>query len=217
MCKMSLSSSAWQTSAPRLQKGATIIHSLPQRQGKLASLMQVPLLSSKKNKKKASSKDKPLAGAPTIVAAVAGGSRGPCGDKRPCQLSDSDEGGSRCTTPSAIMSRSARRSRSLQISSMSNRSYNRATMTHLPSSKRVSSRLPRRATRMRRWHSRMPKARSRPSMATLTLTPAPMSTARRSVSCTVAPRTSRPGASSRLCVGRSQQLHLHQGQHPTTS
>jgi hypothetical protein len=39
-------------------------------------------------------KDKSLAGAPT--AAVAGGGRGPCGDKRPHQSFVSDEGGQQC-------------------------------------------------------------------------------------------------------------------------
>jgi hypothetical protein len=52
--------------------------------------------SSKKKKKKADGKDKPLAGAPFAAAAAVGGGCGPCGDKQPCQPSNSDEGGPRC-------------------------------------------------------------------------------------------------------------------------
>jgi hypothetical protein len=78
--------------------------------------------------------------------------------------------GARCTTPSAIALRNARRSRSSRCSSMSNISYSHIVMAHLPSSGRVSNRLSGRTTRMRRWHSRMPKELSRPSAVTLTPT-----------------------------------------------
>jgi hypothetical protein len=54
----------------------------------------------KKKKKKVSVHKKPLAGAPTNVAAAAAatvdGGRGPCGDKRPQQPSGSDEGNPWC-------------------------------------------------------------------------------------------------------------------------
>jgi hypothetical protein len=54
--------------------------------------------SKNKNKKKADGSNQPLAGAPTVVVAavVAGGGRGPCGDKRPYQASGSDDGGAHC-------------------------------------------------------------------------------------------------------------------------
>jgi hypothetical protein len=41
------------------------------------------------NNNKEGGNNQPLAGAPTAVAAAAGGGRGPRGDKRPCQVSDS--------------------------------------------------------------------------------------------------------------------------------
>jgi hypothetical protein len=95
MCKVFLSSSAWRTCAPGLQKGMRVIHSLTQRQGRPASLMQMPLLNN--NKKKVDGNNKPLVGAPTIAAAaVAGGGRDPRGDKQPWQPSSSDEGGPQC-------------------------------------------------------------------------------------------------------------------------
>jgi hypothetical protein len=49
-------------------------------------------------KKSNNNNNKPLAGAPTTasVAAATGGGHGPCGDKRPRQPSDSNEGEPRC-------------------------------------------------------------------------------------------------------------------------
>jgi hypothetical protein len=52
----------------------------------------------RKKKKKSNNNNKLLTGAPTAaaVAAAVGGGCGPCGDKRPRQPSDSDEGRPRC-------------------------------------------------------------------------------------------------------------------------
>jgi hypothetical protein len=124
-------------------------------------------------KKKAGSSNKPLARSPTIAstAVAAGRGHGPRGDKRPRQLSSSDEGGPRCpyTTPGATSWRSAGRSRSSQSNSTSSRSSSHATTTRLPGSRKASSMLPPRETRRRRWSSKMLRGCSRLSMATPTL------------------------------------------------
>jgi hypothetical protein len=121
------------------------------------------------------------------------------------------------TTPGATTRRSVGRSRSSRSSSTSSRSNNHATMACLTGSRKAGSKLPLRATRRRRWSSRMPRGHLGPSMATSTLTPVMMSTASSSTSCTVAPGTSHLGASSRRCAGRWQQLHPCRERRPTTS
>jgi hypothetical protein len=103
----------------------------------------------------------------------------------------------------------------LRSSSVSNRICSRDMTAHLPGSGRRSIRSSRRTTRMRRWHSRVSRGWSRLSMATPT--PASMSTARRSTSCTEAPGTLRLGPSSIPYAGWWQRLHLCQGWHPTTT
>jgi hypothetical protein len=55
------------------------------------------------NKKKDDCNNQPLVGAPTTVAAAAAGwGRGPRGDKRPRQTSDSDDGGAQCPVHNSV-------------------------------------------------------------------------------------------------------------------
>jgi hypothetical protein len=121
----------------------------------------------------------------------------------------------RCTTPGATVPRSAERSRSSWSSSASSKSSSCAATACLPASEKTISMCPTRV--MRRWSSRMPRGRSRSSTATLTLNLATTSAASSSISCTMVPRTSCPGASSRHCAGQWQSLHLSRVRHPTTS
>jgi hypothetical protein len=74
---------------------------LPQRREKVTNPMPVLLpreaVAKARKKKKADGNSQPLADAPTAVAAAAvGGGRGPWGEKRPHETSDSDDGGARC-------------------------------------------------------------------------------------------------------------------------
>jgi hypothetical protein len=218
LCKMSLSSSAYRTSVPGLQKGAPGIHSLPQRQRRLASPMQMPLLraaTKRKRRRRSVARTSRWLVLPLLlwlVRVVAHGMTSVCDS--PLAVTRAIRG-ARCTTPSATVPNSAGKSRSLQNSSASNRSCSHATMAHLPNSGRASSRLSRRMTRMRRQHSRLPKVRSKPSTTTPTLTPAPTITARSSMSCPATPGTSRPSVSSRPCAMQSQRCTCAKGDTPS--
>jgi hypothetical protein len=152
--------------------------------------------SSKRKKKRAGNKDKMLAGAPTSTAAAAGGGRGPCGSKRPRQLSVSHEGDQWCPVHN---SKRHNIEECWEIKKLAKQfceqlnCYSHTAMAHLPDSGRASRRSSQRVTRMRRWCSRTSRGCSRSSMATLTLTPVPMSTKRLSTSSTTAPGTSHVG------------------------
>jgi hypothetical protein len=113
--------------------------------------------------------------------------------------------GARYTTLGTT-ARSANNSISLQNSSVSNRSSIRTAMARYLGSGRTNNNSSRRAIgrRMRICLSRMPRGRSRKSMATPTPTPA-----------MVALGTSRLDASSRCCIMQWQQLHQCQERCPT--
>jgi hypothetical protein len=202
LCKMSLSSSAYRTSVPGLQKGAPGIHSLPQRQRRLASPMQMPLLraaTKRKRRRRSVARTSRWLVLPLLlwlVRVVAHGMTSVCDS--PLAVTRAIRG-AQCTTPSATVLRSVERSRSLWNSSTSSKSYSCAMMAHFLGSGRASSRLSRRMTRRRmmRCHSRMPKECSRSSTATPTPTIAPTNAASSSMSCTTALGTLCLGASSR--------------------
>jgi hypothetical protein len=127
--------------------------------------------------------------------------------------------GARYKTLGTTARRCAGKSRSSRSSSVSNRSSRHVVMACLLGIGRASSMSSRRATRrrMRRCHSRTPRRCSRMSTTTPTPTPTPTSIASSSTSCMAAPETSHPGALSRHCAVRWQQLHQRQERHPTTS
>jgi hypothetical protein len=107
----------------------------------------------------------------------------------------------RCTTPRAIPHQSVGRSRSSR-NNFTKRCSSSAKMVRLPASGRASRRWTPRRRKTQRWSFRMPRGHQRPLMATLTLSPATMSAARRSMSCSEVPGPSRLAGSSRLCVKR---------------
>jgi hypothetical protein len=99
MCRTSSSSSTWRTKCARVVEGHAW-HSPPASEAGKAdkpSMDVIAQCSGKKKKKKARGIEKPLVGAPTTTVVVAGGGRSPCGDKCPRQVSDSDNGATRCS------------------------------------------------------------------------------------------------------------------------
>jgi hypothetical protein len=89
-------------------------------------------------------------------------------------------------------------------------------MAHLPTTGRANKRKTLRRTRRMDWGSRTPKGTSRPYTAILTLSLAPISTARCSTSCSEVLGTSPRVTSSRICAERWRRPHLPQRRHYTT-